>query len=73
MKDITTAIDPADPEEAFAAVVALRRYADKLERQTVSRAIGEGWSWADVAEALGVSRQAAHKRLSPYINNDTRK
>lgn len=52
-----------DPEEALAAVVALRLLADKLERASVRAALQQGWSWSDIAEALGVSRQAAHKRL----------
>jgi DNA-directed RNA polymerase specialized sigma24 family protein len=55
---------PNNPAEALAAVVALRRAADKLERQTVIRALGQGWTWAQIAEALGISKQAAHKRLS---------
>ena len=59
--------DPDDPERAFAAVVALRRLADRLELAATTTAIGEGWSWADVADALGVSRQAAHKKLAHRI------
>ena len=51
-----------DPAEALAAVVALRRLADQLERAAVARAVEQGWTWAQVAEALGVTRQAAHKR-----------
>lgn len=53
---------PDDPAEALAAVAALRRHADQLEAGAVASAIGQGWSWAQVAQALGVSRQAAHKR-----------
>jgi DNA-directed RNA polymerase specialized sigma24 family protein len=53
---------PDDPDEALAAVVALRRLADRLERAAVARAIEEGWTWAQVAEALGVTRQAVHKK-----------
>lgn len=55
---------PADPAEALAAVVALRLMADKLERNAVNAALKQGWSWSQIAEALGVSKQAAHKRLA---------
>ena len=55
------------PAEALAAVVALRLLADKLERQATREALAQGWSWADIAEALGISRQAAHKRLSAVV------
>jgi hypothetical protein len=51
-----------EPEEALAAVGALRRLADRLEDAAVEKAIEEGWSWAQVAEALGVTRQAVHKK-----------
>jgi hypothetical protein len=53
-----------DPAEALAAVVALRLLADKLERNAVNAALEHGWSWSQIAEALGVSKQAAHKRLA---------
>lgn len=59
---------PDDPAEALAAVVALRLAADRLERQAVAVAIERGWTWTQVAEALGVSKQAAHKRLASVIN-----
>jgi hypothetical protein len=53
-----------DPAEALAAVVALRLMADKLERRAVKAALEQAWSWSQIAEALGVSKQAAHKRLA---------
>lgn len=52
------------PAEALAAVVALRLMADKLERSAVTAALEQAWSWSQIAEALGVSKQAAHKRLA---------
>jgi len=64
MLDLNTLHLPDDPDEALAAVVALRRLADTLERRAVRSALGQGWSWARIAQALGVSKQAAHKRLS---------
>lgn len=59
---------PDNPEEALAAVVALRRMAEQLERKAVKAAIAQGWSWSQVAEALGVSKQAAHKRHAANIS-----
>jgi hypothetical protein len=56
---ITAGTDPAD---ALAAVAALRRLADRLEDSAVESAMRVGWSWPQVAEALGVSRQAVHKK-----------
>lgn len=56
--------DPDDPEAALAAVLALRRLADRLERAAVRNAIAEGWSWSQIAQALGVSKQAVHKRFA---------
>jgi ATP-dependent Clp protease ATP-binding subunit ClpA len=68
MTEITqpaTEIDGAaieDPATGLAAVVALRRLADRLEDAQVERAMRAGCSWSQVAEALGVTRQAVHKK-----------
>ena len=62
--------DDPDPATAFAAVVALRRQADQLERDAVTHALSAGWTWADIGQALGVSGQAAHKRLGPGRSGD---
>jgi biotin operon repressor len=51
-----------DPATGLAAVVALRRLADRLEDAQVERALRSGWSWPQVAEALGVTRQAVYKK-----------
>jgi DNA-directed RNA polymerase specialized sigma24 family protein len=48
--------------DRLAAVVALRELADRMEDSAVEQAMGEGWSWGEVAEALGVTRQAVHKK-----------
>ena len=56
-----------DPAAALAAVVSLRRYADRLELAAAAAALEQGWSWSQVAEALGITKQAAHKRLAPRI------
>jgi hypothetical protein len=55
-------ISADDPAAAFAAVIGLRRLADRMEREAVERAVDDGWTWQQIAQALGVTRQAAHKR-----------
>ena len=59
---MTDLVDPEDPAAGLAAVVALRRLADRLEDSQVEQAMRAGWSWSDVAEVLGVTRQAVHKK-----------
>jgi DNA-binding NarL/FixJ family response regulator len=53
---------PRDPADGLAAVVELRRLADRLEDAEVLRAVQDGWTWSLIAEALGVTRQAVHKK-----------
>jgi hypothetical protein len=50
------------PADGLAAVSALRALTDQLEEAEVERAMRAGWSWSQVAEALGVTRQAVHKK-----------
>lgn len=64
MADLHDITVPTEPDEALAAVVALRRLADRIEREAVRSALGQGWSWSRIAQALGITKQAAHKRLS---------
>ena len=59
---MTAAASAAEPAEGLRAVRALRALADRLEALHVERARGLGWSWQQVAAALGVSRQAVHKK-----------
>jgi Clp amino terminal domain, pathogenicity island component len=51
-----------DPEAGLTAVRELRRRLDTLEAAHVDQAIEAGWSWRQVAECLGVTKQAAHAR-----------
>ncbi len=68
MTDMKSLPHPTDPAEALAAVSSLRLMADKLERNAVTEAVQQGWTWAQIAEALGVTRQAAHKRHAEFIH-----
>ena len=62
MQSLPQLPSPDDPAEALAAVVALRRLADRLEADAVDRAVSDGWSWQQIADALDITRQGAHKR-----------
>jgi len=58
---------PVDTENALAAVVAMRRAADRLELAAVQCAIDKNWTWVEIADALGVTKQAVHKRYARRI------
>jgi DNA-directed RNA polymerase specialized sigma24 family protein len=51
-----------DPAVGLRAVRALRDLTERLESLQVSHARDLGWSWQEIAAALGVSRQAVHKK-----------
>ena len=51
-----------DPDVGLRAVVSLRHLAEQLESLQVDRARDLGWSWSQIAAALGVSKQAVHQK-----------
>ena len=53
-----------DPALGLRAVRALQRLQERLEAIHVANAREQGWSWQDIAEALGVSRQAVHQKYN---------
>lgn len=63
--------DPSNPAEALAAVVSLRRLAERLEAASIKAAIEQGWTWQQIAEALGVTKQAVHKKYAKRIQLST--
>ena len=55
-------LDLRDATVALRASAALRAMADRLEERGVALARSQGWSWEQIGDAMGVSRQAAHAR-----------
>ncbi|MGI8666006.1 MAG: helix-turn-helix domain-containing protein [Jatrophihabitans sp.] len=51
-----------DPAIGLRAIGALRELADRLEVLQVANARRQGWSWQEIADCIGVSRQAVHKK-----------
>jgi hypothetical protein len=52
----------SEPAVGFRAVLALRRLAERLEAEQVAAARRRGWSWQDIGDALGVTRQSVHAK-----------
>jgi ribosome-binding protein aMBF1 (putative translation factor) len=51
-----------DPRVGLHGVGALRRLVEQLETLQVENARSLGWSWQEIAQELGVSKQAVHKK-----------
>jgi predicted transcriptional regulator len=63
-KDLAVQIASEDPEAGLRAVAALRRLLERIERIQVANARERGASWQDIADELGVSKQAVHKKYA---------
>lgn len=62
--DLDRAVHGADPDAALRAVARLRRLVEQLEAEQVAAARRAGWSWRDIAERLGVTKQTVHRKHS---------
>ena len=51
-------------EDGLRAVAALGKLLEQLEALQVRNAREAEWSWQEIAEELGVSRQAVHKKYA---------
>ena len=60
--ELTVAPGPDDPAVGLRAVGALHRLAEQIEARSVRRAREHGWSWEQIGDALGVSRQSVHAK-----------
>ena len=60
--ELNTNIESDDPAVGLRAVGALHRLAEQVEAASVRRARERGWSWEQIGDALGVSRQSVHAK-----------
>jgi hypothetical protein len=60
METIAGEVLSEDPAQGLRAAVALRRLAERVEATHVARARHDGWTWQQVGDALGVTRQSVH-------------
>lgn len=60
--DLSLITESADPLEALREAAELRHRLNGCEEVLVYRARSAGTTWSQIAEALGVSKQAVHKK-----------
>jgi hypothetical protein len=60
--EVAAAAGSADPEVGLRAVAALRTLTERLEILQVDNARRLGWSWQDIAQRLGVTKQTVHRK-----------
>jgi hypothetical protein len=60
--DLTANLGSDDPAVGLRAVGALHRLAEQVEATNVKLARDHGWSWEQIGDALGISRQSAHAK-----------
>ncbi len=56
-----------DPAVGLRAVASLRALAERLEVLQVESARQLGWSWQDIAERLGVTKQTVHRKYGRRV------
>ena len=66
------AASAADPEAALETLTRIREELAEFERQQVARALTAGRSYGDVARAMGITRQAAHRRFKDLTKGPRR-
>jgi predicted transcriptional regulator len=63
-RDLAVQVASEDPSEGLRAVAALRAFLERVERIHVQTARDRGLSWQEIAEQLGVSKQAVHQKYA---------
>lgn len=59
---LVNATGDEDPRVALAATAEAARQFERIQAGLVRRARAQGITWADIAQALGTSKQAVHKK-----------
>ncbi|HEY5437919.1 MAG TPA: hypothetical protein VIJ99_03380 [Acidimicrobiales bacterium] len=62
IEEFSANVSSDDPALGIRAALALHRLAERVETSHVAFAREKGWSWQQVGDALGVTRQSAHTK-----------
>ena len=68
--ELREAVSSPDTVTALTALTSLRADLESFERDRVRYALEDGVSFAAIARALGISRQAAHRRYRDLLTHD---
>jgi len=64
VEDLHVSLSSDDPAVGLRASLALHRLAERVEANQVAAARGKGWSWQQIGDALGVTRQSVHTKYN---------
>ena len=64
MEELSVNLSSDDPAIGLRASLALHRLAERVEAAHVASARGKGWSWQQIGDALGVTRQSVHTKYN---------
>jgi DNA-directed RNA polymerase specialized sigma24 family protein len=56
-----------NPDVGLRAVAALRVLTERLEALQIDTARELGWSWQEIADRLGVSKQTVHRKYGRRV------
>src|SRR5580693_2687602 len=64
IEKLSVDVSSDDPAVGLRASLALHRLAERVEANHVAAARGKGWSWQQIGDALGVTRQSVHTKYN---------
>ena len=62
VEDLKLSLSSDDPAVGLRAALALHRLAERVEANHVASAREKGWSWQQIGDALGITRQSVHTK-----------
>jgi hypothetical protein len=64
LAELNLSLSSDDPAIGLRASLALHRLAERVEANHVALAREKGWSWQQIGDALGVTRQSVHTKYN---------
>jgi hypothetical protein len=64
VEDLNLNLSSDDPAIGLRASLALHRLGERVEAIHVASARAKGWSWQQIGDALGVTRQSVHTKYN---------